>query len=128
MKLTARKEKKVFVPKDPDEAYILIQYLKPGIREQIEQLSNTITAQEDNDGEFGTKVEFNLVKKRRLFFEKVAVGWGGFNNEKDKPLKFTARNLERASEEMEGFYNWLQEESDFFNEEVDEERETETGN
>lgn len=126
MRLTIGREKKVFYPDDPDKAYVIIQYLKPGVLEQIEALSNTVTAEEDSDGEFAAKVEFNLNKKRKLFYAKVALSWSGFKNVAGKDLKLTPHNIEKVAEELGGFYAWLQEESELFNSEVlDEEKEEE---
>ena len=128
MKLTGRKEKKVFYPDDPDQAFVIIQYLKPGVREQIESLSNIVTAEEGADGEFGTKVEFNLSKKRKLFYEKLIVSWGGWQDVKGKEMKLNSNNVERVTDEISGFYLWLQETSDEFIDEVESEADTELGN
>lgn len=128
MRLTTRKEKKVFYPNDPDSAYVIIQYLKKGVREQIEQLTNTVTAQEDSDGEFGTVVEFNLNKKRKMFYEKLLVGWDGFFDIKGRAMKLTVANVEKVADELGGFYEWLQEISEDFIKEVEEEKDEELGN
>ncbi len=127
MRLTVEKKKQVYLPNDDDGAWVEIRYLKPGVRALIESQSNDVSAS-GSDGELETTVKFNLLKKRKLFLEKVIVSWGGFFDLRDKEMKVTPMNIEKVDNELDNFYSWLSEESDNFIEEVEEAQEAAEGN
>lgn len=127
MRLTNKKTKQVFLPNDQDGASVTIKYLKPGIRERIDSLSNDITAS-GVDGDMETTVKFNLLKKRKMFLEEVIDGWSGFFDSKGKELSVTAKNIGLVDNEIDNFYTWLFEESEFYIEEIAEQLEAEEGN
>jgi len=127
-KLTTKKTKKVFYPDDDDKAWVEIKYLKKGIRDRIESLSNDISARGTDGEEMETVVAFNLLKKRTLFFDEIIESWGGFIDVKGKETRPTRKNIERFDKELGDLYSWLSEESDIFVEEVEAEEEAEQEN
>jgi len=126
-KLTGKKLKKVFLPDDPDKAWVEIQYLKPGTRNMIDSLSNDITAS-GAQGEMETTIAFNVMKKRRLFYEEAVVSWGGFMDKKGTQLKPSMKNILFFDKELGDLYSWLQDEMEQFISEVEEEAEAELEN
>jgi len=126
-RLTGKKTKKVFLPDDPDEAWVEIKYLKPGTRNLIDSLSNDISAS-GQEGVMETTINFNPVKKRRLFYEEAIEAWGGFMDKKGTQLKPTMKNIMFFDKELGNFYTWLQEEMEDFIQEVEAEAEEEKGN
>lgn len=126
-RLTAKKLKKVYLPDDDDKAWVEIKYLKPGVINMIDSLSNDITAT-GSTGEMETTIAFNQAKKRRLFYEEVIYSWGGFMDKAGRELKPTMKNVMFFDKELGNLYTWLQEESDNFIAEVEAEAETEREN
>ena len=127
MKITPKRTKKVFLPKDPDKAFVEIIYLKPGVRSMIDQDSNTMTATQI-DGEMLPMVEMNRKRKRHLFFKEVGETWGGFQDSHSNDLDLNVANMEIVHREIDNFYDWLQEESDKFNTEVEAKEKKAKGN
>jgi len=127
MRLTAKKTKKVMLPKDPDKAWVNIIYLKPGVRKMIEQDSNTMTATSIK-GEFVPQVELSRKRKRKMFLEEVIDEWGNFFDQHKNELDLNSANVELVVREVDEFYEWLQEESEKFNKEVEAEQKKSEGN
>jgi len=127
-KLTTKKTKKVFYPDDPDKAWVEIKYLKKGVRDRIDSLSNEISARGTDGEQMETVVEFNLLKKRSLFFDEIIESWGGFLDSKERETKPTRKNIELFDKELGDLYSWLSEESETFIEEVETEEKPERKN
>lgn len=122
-RLTVAKTKTVYLPEDEDNASVIINYLKPGIRRQIEDYSNDVKAVGSEDSDVETQISFNFQKRRKLFFEKVVNDWDGFLDKNGKKLQPTIKNILLFDDELAKFYEWLRKESDTFNEEVEAEKE-----
>lgn len=122
-KLSISKTKTVYYPGDEDNASVEINYLKPGIRRQIEDFSNEVKAVGTEDTEVETQIRFNFQKRRKLFFEKVIKEWNGFYDNKGREVKPTIKNILLFDDELGDFYEWLRKESDEFNKEIDEQKE-----
>lgn len=127
MKITAKKIKKVFLPKDPDKAWVEITYLKPGVRVMIEQEGNVMTATQ-KDGEMVPLLEMSRKIKRKMFFKEVINDWGGFQDSHSNVLQAEPGNFELVNREIPNFYDWLQEESDKFIVETEKAQEKSKGN
>ncbi len=127
MKLTAKQTKKVFLPKDPDKAWVEIVYLKPGVRVLIEQEGNVMTATQ-KDGEFTPLLEMSRKAKRKIFFKEVIETWGGFQDSHSADLPLNDASLELVVREIPNFYEWLQEESETFIAETEKEVKKSKGN
>lgn len=128
MKLTSKKSKKVFLPNDPDGAMVKIKYLKPGERQQIESQSSDVTLVAKDGEQSETVVKFNPARKRKLFLEALIESWEGFFDVKDNALSVTPKNIALVDKEMEGFYEWLKDESDAYIEEIESNKAEEEGN
>ncbi len=102
MRLTAKKIKKIMLPDDSDKAWCEIVYLKPGVRTEIDQESNTMTAQ-NVDGEFTPMVEISRKRKRKMFFDAVLDSWGNFFDQHKNELDLNAANVELVRKEIPNF-------------------------
>ena len=127
MRITAKKIKKVFLPKDPDKAWVEIIYLKPGVRVMIEQEGNVMTATQ-KDGEMVPLLEMSRKIKRKMFFKEVIDKWGGFQDSHSNELQAEPGNFDLVNREIPNFYDWLQEESDKFIVETEKSQEKSKGN
>lgn len=127
MKITPKQIKRVFLPNDPDGAWIDIIYLKPGVRKQIEQEANTMTATQ-KDGVFTPLLEMNKKNKRKAFFKEVIDDMGGFTDSNSNPLPVALESFELINRELDNFHDWLQEESDTFIKEVEDALKKSKGN
>lgn len=127
MRLTAKKTKKVYLPKDPDKAWVEIRYLKKGVRVMIEQESNTMTATQ-KDGEMVPLLEMSRKRKRQLFFKELIEDLGGFMDQNANDLPPTLESYESITREIPNFYSWLQEESDKYVAEIEKEVKKSKGN
>lgn len=123
-RLTKKITKRVNLPDDPDKAWVEIRYLKKGVRDRIESSATTYKGQlNEESGEVGTVITYNMSKKTRTFLEEVLIAWDNFYNPQDDKIKCTVDNALKYDDEVGGFVDWLKEESDKFNEEVDKEKE-----
>lgn len=126
-RLTEKKLKKVYRPKDEDGAWIEIEYLKPGVRDHIDSVTSEVSASGDA-GQLETTVNFNSLKKRQLFYEAAIHDWGNFFDTKGNAVKPTRRNIDFFDKELGDLYTWLSEEMEAFILEVEAEEEEELGN
>lgn len=122
MRLTAERTKKVYVPDDSDGGFIVIRNLSMEEIARIEQEHLVVT---DNE------VRANKFAERDANYAKACLkDWGNMFDENGGEMKFTARNIERASayairvnEELKRFFEWVNEEREKFAEEVKAEEE-----
>lgn len=121
--LTVKKTKKVYCPNDPSKGWVIIVYLKKGVRKSIQDDSNRIVGTDTGTGDMVTTMEFDLAKQRTLFLDAVTEEWGNFFDADGKEIPLNAFYLRAQVAEDSTFYDWLQTESDTFIKEVEAEEE-----
>ena len=120
MKLKAAKNKRVEVPNDPDFGYINIKNLS---LEEVARIDSKYFKISDG----GVSME-NYANRDGDFAKACLTGWGNLFDESGRELKFTPKNIEKASafvidvgeeEGMVRFYSWVNSEREKFAEEVE---------
>lgn len=119
MKLIAQKTKKVDVPNDPDGGFIVIKNLTQEEVAVIEGKYFEVTNKEVR--------MVNYAERESEFARACLTDWGNMFDESGRPMKFTPKNIEKASafsieieDKMTRFYEWVNTEREKFAEEVDE--------
>jgi len=117
MKLIAQKTKKIEVPGDADGGFVVIKNLS------LEEVANI-------EGKYFevTNKEIRMVnyaEREGEFARACLTDWGNLFDESERPMKFTAKNIDKASQfaiEIDGkqtrFYEWINDEREKFAEEV----------
>lgn len=89
MRLVEEKNKTVYVPDDADGAYIEIRNLSLEVTESIDSKFYVIN-------ENGLELSDYIARDNALARASL-VGWGNFFDVNGKQLKFTPKNIEKAS-------------------------------
>ena len=89
MRLVSVKSRKVDVPNDPDGGYINIKDLS---LEEVAQIDSRYFKISDG----GVSME-NYANRDADFAKACLTGWGNLFDESGRPLKFTPKNIDKAS-------------------------------
>lgn len=127
MKVTIARTKIVPVPNDTEGATVEITYLKPGVRSMLESESNQVTAT-SLDGTYTPVITFDKRKKKILYMREIIKSWENFLDQHNSPLPLTDDSFVLVLREIDGFYEWLMEETDKFALEVEEQEKVAEGN
>jgi hypothetical protein len=118
MRISKTVERKFFVPKDPDGAWVMIKHLKPG---EIQDIMDDVMVQEISYREVDGKLVPKMTqtndrrKDRERTVLEAVTGWGNFYDEpqgkakKGQPLVFSEANVLRAIKEIDGFTEFVAE-------------------
>lgn len=133
MRLTTEKEKTVYVPNDPDGAFITIRALSKEKIAKIESKSSTTSLRDTGDAQ----LEIDTYRRTNGIVIACLKDWGKFFDEKGKEMKFTRQNVMLAAnlsviiekdEDPVRLYEWIEKEHDNFLEEVEKETKEAQGN
>ena len=109
-----------------DESTITIRYLKPGERDELDDMLMDIKGRQSSVGsdDILTEVNFNFGAKRVRFLTFVIESWTGFLSKSGKNLKCTPTNIVKMLKELGSeFYEKVEVEHDKLVEEVEAEEE-----
>jgi|GEM_PF-896239 hypothetical protein len=113
MRISKTRERKFFVPEDPDKAWIKIKHLLPGESQDIfdQVFVQKIDYEKGKKGKMEPKFsqETNKRLDRELTMQTCITGWGEFYDRKDQKMKCTPENIVRASREIDGFNEFVNE-------------------
>ncbi len=111
LSLTNQRKKWFTIAEDTSgETRVEILYLKPGEVASIESQANQVRGVPDERGEgFQTEIDYNLVKRTRLYVTKSIVAWEGFTKEDGKPLPCTELNKLKVLKEFAWFGTRIEE-------------------
>jgi len=113
MRISKIDERKFFVPNDPDGAWVKIKHLLPGETSDIfdQVFTQNIDYEKGKKGKMEPKFSQKTDKKldRELTLKSVISGWGEFFDRKDQKMKCTPENIVRASREIDGFNEFINE-------------------
>lgn len=118
MRLTKERTKRVDVPNDPDGGFVVLRALSKEAVAQIESEYMVVT----QDG-----VELRKFAERQATLARERIkDWGNLEDEYGNPLKCTVKNLELAARfnidvdgEQKRFFQWVNDEGEKFEDEVD---------
>lgn len=120
MKLKSAKTKRVVVPHDPEAGFINIKDLS---LEEVARIDSKYFEISDS----GVNM-VNYAGRDGDFAKACLTGWGNLFDESGRELKFTPKNIEKASaftvdlggdEGVVRFYTWVNQEREKFAEEVE---------
>jgi hypothetical protein len=124
MRLTNEITKKIDVPNDDDNGWVLIKHLKDN---EIEEITSKVSETYMVNGE--TRVSIDTFERKRLLVKACLKDWGNMYKEDGSILVFNQMNLIRAAEfaididdERLDFYSWIDLEREKLKEEVDKEK------
>jgi hypothetical protein len=127
--LTAAKKKTIDIPEAKPKATITIQYIKPGIMQNITEASMNLTSKEsDNERGMKSEISFNMTQKDRNIVRECMIGWSGFTGETGTKLKFGREALEDMIMESSEFVDFVVEEHKELAKEVEGKEEEATKN
>ncbi len=116
--LTAKLEKTIDVPES--DASITINYIKPGVMQDITNSAMKLTsAESDDSGGMKSSIAFNMSLKDRNIVRECMKGWTGFTGKSGSTLKFTQSALEDMMKESTEFVDFVVEEHEKYAEEVE---------
>jgi len=123
MRLSTEKTKRVLVPNDPDDGYVIIRALSVEELSEIESKSSTVSVSEGK-----AQVVVNSYDRINGVARGCIKGWGNMFDAAGTELKFNAGNLEKVKKfnisvdsKKIRFFQWIDEEHAKFIEEVSEE-------
>jgi len=109
MRLTKEVTKRFEVPNDPDGGYIILRHIKSNVLAEI--IDRTSSTRVENGEVVG--VISGLERKKEIAKEGLT-GWGNFEDESGRPLKFTPANIAKAAEfsivtedGKTSFFDWI---------------------
>jgi len=136
MRLSQEKTKRVYIPNDEDQGFVIIRNLEPDTIHRIESKTQDLSMDGDNNQRFS----YDPVEREDLMVEACFKGWGNLFDVSNKELKFTPGNLikarkfivigtdEKGEEKKFRFFQWVESERLKFAEEVEAEKEVAEGN
>lgn len=122
------------VPNDPDKARLKVKHLTPGETQDI--FDKVFVQKIDYKKGKGKKAKLEPVfsqktdKKldRELTLTSVVVDWENFFDKKDKPMECTPENIIKASREIDGFNELVNDLREQLAEDIAKEKEDQLGN
>ena len=132
MRISKIDERKFFAENDPDESWVKIKHLLPGETSDIfdQVFTQEIDYQKGKKGKMEPKFSQKTDKKldRELTLQSVITGWGNMFDRDDQKMKCTPENIVRASREIDGFNEFINECRETLAKDIKEERENQKKN